>query len=621
MDDFLKKRSMPIGAEIFEDGVHFRVWAQDRKQVNVVFAHSTHQKFPLLPENNGYFSGLISEAKEGFLYNFQLDDDPIIYPDPASRFQPQGPHGPSQIINPRSYRWRDDDWRGIERKNAIIYEMHIGTFTPEGTWKSAMEELEELSKLGITVIEMMPVNEFSGNYGWGYDGVDLFAPMHVYGSPDDLRQFIDKAHFYGMAVILDVVYTHLGPDGNYLKKFSEKYFSNKYTTDWGEAVNFDEDAINVREFFITNAGYWIEEFHFDGLRVDAAQIIYDSSETHILSEIAEIVRGKAKNRLSFLTAEDGYPRIVRAPEKGGYGFDALWDDDFFCSIYVRVTNIKDIYFENYSGSIQEIISSLKYGFLYQGQWFKWVNKNRGGSAHDLEYKKVIRILQNHDYVANLFGKRIHQLTTPGIYRALVALHLLSLQIPLIFQGEEFASSSPFYFFADFNPEINANIIKSRDKFFSSFTSETAQKIIHPSPNPTIKETFLRCKLDFSERKTNAHIYNLYKDLIALRKNDCVFNQEQTYIDCALLNNDAFLVRYFSDTGERLLIINLGPEFLIDPPSEPLLAPPDNHSWEICWYSNNLKYGATDSSNLPSRNSWRIPQEIAIVLKSIPKQSD
>ncbi|HSF42920.1 MAG TPA: alpha-amylase family glycosyl hydrolase, partial [Thermoanaerobaculia bacterium] len=315
-------------------GVHFRVWAPRRRKVEVVFEGGPGLE--LSAEGGGYFSGLAPEAGAGALYRYRLDDGDA-FPDPASRFQPQGPHGPSQVIDPSTFAWTDRGWPGITREGQVLYEMHVGTFTPEGTWEAASRELPELAELGITVLELMPVAEFPGEFGWGYDGVDLFAPYHLYGEPDDFRRFVDRAHAAGLGVILDVVYNHLGPDGNYLKQFSEGYFTDRYKNDWGEAINFDgEGSGAVREFFLANAGYWIAELHLDGLRLDATQDVKDASKDHILAAIARRAREAAGERPIYLVAENEpqETRLVRPPEEGGYGIDALWNDDYHHSAMV-----------------------------------------------------------------------------------------------------------------------------------------------------------------------------------------------------------------------------------------------------------------------------------------------
>ena len=323
------QRRLPIGAEVLtQGGAHFRVWAPRRQRVTVILeggidpGSNSRGDFPLQAESNGYFAGSIAAARAGTRYRFRLDDSELLVPDPASRFQPDGPHGPSQIMDPAAFHWTDREWRGAGREGQVIYEMHLGTFTPEGTWEAAAAQLPELAELGITMLEVMPVADFPGRFGWGYDGVNLFAPCRLYGTPDDMRRFVDQAHALGLAVILDVVYNHFGPDGNYIREFAEHYFTDRHTTDWGEPINFDDaDSGPVREFYIANAGYWIDEFHLDGLRLDATQNIYDDFADHILAAIGRRVREAAHGRRTFIVAENEpqHVQLVRPAEQGGYG--------------------------------------------------------------------------------------------------------------------------------------------------------------------------------------------------------------------------------------------------------------------------------------------------------------
>ena len=306
-------RRFPVGAEIVAGGVHFRVWAPVRKTVDVVFEDGVTVR--LKAEGSGYFSGLAPDARAGSRYKYQLDGVETC-PDPASRFQPEGPHGSSEVVDPSAFHWTDKKWRGVALPNQVVYEMHIGTFTKPGTWSSAQAELPQLAETGVTVLELMPVGEFPGRFGWGYDGVQWFAPAHIYGSPDDFRRFVDRAHALGLGVILDVVYNHLGPDGNYLAKFAPQYFGKK-KTDWGPAINYDgADSGPVREFVIANAAYWIDEFHLDGLRLDATQDIHDSSEDHILRAMAREVRKRAAPREVIFVAENE-PQEVKLVKPSG----------------------------------------------------------------------------------------------------------------------------------------------------------------------------------------------------------------------------------------------------------------------------------------------------------------
>src|SRR4051812_1352582 len=404
-------RHMPIGAECGEQFVNFRVWAPDRRELLVAIGANA---WPLTNEGNGYFSGSIDNVGAGALYQFQFDGQPDRYPDPASRFQPSGPDGPSEVIAPDTYAWRHPR-RGASRKQQVIYEMHIGTYTPEGTFSAASTQLERLARLGITVIELMPLNEFPGRFNWGYDGVGLFAPCHVYGRPDDARAFIDAAHENGIAVILDVVYNHLGPEGNYLSKFAADYFSRE-ATEWGDAINFDgANSAGVREFFINNAAYWIREYRLDGLRIDATQTLFDRSTVHIVAELTRAARAESAERLLIVAEnepQDG--QLLQPVDAGGAGISALWNDDFHHAARVALTNHNEAYMSGYRGNAQEFISLVRRGFLYQGQYFEWQKKPRGRRTVEIPGGAVVAYLENHDQIANGgSGKRLASICSPA----------------------------------------------------------------------------------------------------------------------------------------------------------------------------------------------------------------
>ncbi|MDP9170205.1 MAG: malto-oligosyltrehalose trehalohydrolase, partial [Acidobacteriota bacterium] len=535
-------------------GVEFRVWAPKHRAVEVVFEEGSVK---LTADDRGYFAGVAESARAGTLYRFKLGDDDYLYPDPASRFQPAGPHGPSQVIDPSAFEWTDDAWPGLKPEGHIVYELHIGTFTPEGTFEAARAQLEELAAVGITVIELMPIAEFSGRWGWGYDGVDLFAPTHLYGSCDDVRRFIDTAHRLGLGVILDVVYNHLGPDGNYLKGFADDYFTDRFKNDWGEAINFSSGP--VRDFYLANAAYWVKEFHFDGLRLDATQDVQDLSPEHILAAMTKHVRKAAGDRSVYFVAENEpqNSRLVRPHDVGGYGIDALWNDDFHHSAQVAISGRNEAYYTDYLGSPQEFLSAAKFGYLYQGQRYKWQKNPRGTAALDLEPSNFITFLQNHDQVANsAYGERPNLLTGPAMYRAMSALLLLSPGTPMLFQGQEFGATTPFFYFCDHAGELCDQVDKGRKKFLSQFRSlaqpELQKVVVHPGDN----QTFTRSKLDFGEREKNAKIYQLYKDLIRLRREDPVLRAHRRHaMDGAVLCEHAFLFRYFGgEWGDRLLIV-------------------------------------------------------------------
>jgi len=547
-------RRRPIGAEITSDGVHFRVWAPSRSRVAVVI---DGRDSALDREENGYFSGLVRDAREGTRYTLRLDDDEKTVPDPASRFQPDGPHEPSQVIDPAAYRWRHENPPPRDR---VIYEMHVGTFTKEGTWAAAMAHLPFLADVGITVIEMMPIHEFPGAFGWGYDGVDLWAPSHLYGQPDDLRRFIDEAHANGIAVILDVVYNHFGPDGCYLRELTPSYFTNRYDTEWGDALNFD--AAGVREFIAENAAYWIDEYRLDGLRFDATQSIHDHSPRHILAECVERARGAAGNRAIFLVAENEPQDRKLLTE---YGCDAMWNDDWHHCAMVALGRKREAYYTDYRGTANEFASMARLGFLYQGQWYSWQKQNRGTPSHDLAPQRLVCFLQNHDQIANSArGDRVHS-------RALTALLLLQPQTPMLFQGQEFGARTPFLYFADHHPELAKLVAKGRKEFLDQFPSLRAVDLIPPHD----RETFERSKLDHSQR--DASVVALVRELLSLRRT-MPFSAR---LETVAIHDRCLVLRWYAGgADDRLLIVNFGDSVEVN---DPLIAPPAGFTkWEVVW---------------------------------------
>ena len=593
------RRRRAVGAELTEDGVDVRVWAPDRKRVSIVIDGAD---VPLESEDHGYFRGVIANARAGSLYRFRLDGESETYPDPASRYQPDGPHGASCVIDPAAYQWRDTKWRGPDIDRLVIYEMHIGTYTREGTYRAAAALLPQLRDVGITMIEIMPLHDFAGSFGWGYDGVDLWAPTRLYGAPDDLRAFVDAAHAQGLAVTLDVVYNHFGPDGCYLTKFAKNYFT-KHATEWGDAVNFDgEDYEGVREFFSENAAYWIDEFHFDGLRLDATQSIFDSSPEHIMKVVAGRVREAAGGRTSFVVAENE-PQDVALIEQ--YGVDAMWNDDWHHSAMVAATGRSEAYYTDYAGRPQEFVSMAKFGFLYQGQWYSWQKDRRGTPSLSVRPRQLVCCLQNHDQIANsAHGERIHQITSPGKYRALTALLLLGPNTPMLFQGQEFAASTPFLYFADHQGELAEAVAKGRSEFMTQFRS--IAPLLDQLPRPNDPRTFEACKLDHSEGGGNQPHSRLHRDLLRLRRED---DGMRGRVDGAVIGPDAFVLRY---NDERLLVVNLGRDLRLDIAPEPLLAPPRGASWDVLWSSESPEYGGSGTA-LETAGAWNITGQSAVLL--------
>src|SRR3984893_18732020 len=622
------QRRYPIGAELIgPEQSHFRVWAPKAGSVDLVLEASTEESpsqtfLALEAEEGGYFSGH-ANAGAGARYWFRVNNN--FYPDPASRFQPDGPHGSSCIVDPTRFQWSDSQWPGPTAsglKGQIIYEMHVGTFTNEGTWHAAAQQLEELARIGITVVEMMPVADFPGKFGWGYDGVDLFAPSHLYGTPDDLRAFIDRAHSLGLGVILDVVYNHFGPDGNYLGAFSDDYLIRGNENEWGDSINFDDrNSGPVREFFITNGRYWVDEFHFDGFRFDALHAIRDRSTEYIIGEVGRASRKAAGSRSILLFAENDRQeaRMVRPRSKGGDDLDGMWNDDFHHSAVVALTSRKEAYYDDYRGAPQEFISAAKYGFLYQGQALSWQKALRGSSTLGVSREAFVCFIENHDQIANTGpGERVRFQTSHARYRAMTALLLLGPWTPLLFQGEEFGASSPFMFFADIgDASVRDAIRKGRAEWLAPFLSLTKEEALTTLPAPDDPKVFARCKVDFAEREKNRQLYDLHIDLLNLRREDSRFRQQIPYgIDGAVLATTSFALRYFSrERDDRLLLVNFGERQVLHPASEPLLAPPSGCTWETLWTSESCRYDGADSAITVSKEQWFLPAEATVALRA------
>lgn len=608
------------GARPAADGVRFKVWAPDAQSLEVEIdgAHHVMQR-----DANGYYSATVDGAKAGDRYRYRIDGRDS-HPDPCSRYQPEGVHGPSMVVDPDAFQWTDQDWSGAELKGQVIYEMHIGTFTSEGTFDAAIREFAELRAFGITMLEVMPIAEFPGRFNWGYDGVGLYAPYHGYGDAEAFKRFVDAAHAADLAVILDVVYNHLGPDGNYLGCYSKDYFTDRYANEWGEALNFDgEHAGPVREFFIRNACYWISEFHLDGLRLDATQSIHDASPKHVLAELSERARAAAGARKIVLVAENEPQdtRQLKPVASGGYGLDGMWNDDFHHSARVAMTGRHEGYFHDHRGRPQEFVSAVKHGFLFQGQYYHWQKKPRGTPTTGLPACAFIAFIQNHDQVANtLYGERLGAMTSPGRARAMTALLLLGPHTPMLFMGQEYGASQFFTFFADHNPELAQLVHRGRREFVAQFKPYATERAQERVPDPADEETFNRCKLDFSEREAHRPIYDLHRDLLRIRREDPVIaRQDRARIDGAVLASDAFVLRWFDEThGDRLLVVNFGDEADLHPAPEPLLAPPEGREWLLQWSSDEPHYGGFGVVNPCGEAGWVIPGESAALLQPIPK---
>jgi maltooligosyltrehalose trehalohydrolase len=611
-------RRLPVGAEPTGHGVAFRIWAPDHRAATIVFeGRPDLQPLELIPAGDGYFSGLARDAAAGARYRIRLDGGSELLPDPASRFQPQGPEGPSEVVDPDEFAWSDGRWRGVATAGQVLYEMHVGTFTRAGTWDAARAELAELAELGVTTIELMPIAEFPGQFGWSYDAANLFAPSHLYGRPDDFRRFVNEAHRVGLSVILDVVYNHLGSVGErILAEYGQPFFAARHKTEWGRALNFDErDSGPVRDFVLANVRHWIAEYHLDGIRIDATQAFVDASPQHILLELAREARAAAENRQVFVTGESEpqAANLFRPADKGGCEIDAMWSDDFHHAARVRLTGRSEAYYTDYTGSAAEFAAAARWGYLFQGQRYAWQKKPRGTPALDILPERFVHYLQNHDQIANSpRGQRIHELTSPGRLRAMTALLLLMPQTPLLFQGQEFASSSPFLYFNDCGSDQAATVAAGRAKFLAQFRSYRLPEIQAILPDPAAAESFERCKLDFSERKRHAGVYALHRDLLHLRRQ--LTRHDATRLATATLGADALVLRHFPfDMETMLLIVNFGADLRLDSVAEPLVAPPAGARWKLLWSSEDPRYGGAGTAELDTPDGWRIPGEAAMML--------
>jgi maltooligosyltrehalose trehalohydrolase len=623
-------RRLPIGAEVEAGGTHFRVWAPDARSVALLLEPrngGAARTVALEHEAGGYHSALVPGVSAGDRYRYQVNGEALA--DPASRFQPEGAFGPSEVVDPGAFRWSDDSWPGAELEGQVVYEMHVGTFTSEGTWRGAMERLPDVAITGVTVLEVMPVAEFPGRFGWGYDGVFPFAPTRLYGRPDDFRAFVARAHELNLAVVLDVVYNHLGPDGCVFKRYAPAYFTNTYENEWGVALNFDgEQASAVREYFSSNAAYWIDEYHMDGLRLDATQSMHDSSDEHIVAAVGRAARGAGRGRRILLISENEPQdvRMVRPVAEGGYGLDALWNDDFHHSAVVALTGRREAYYTDHLGTPQELVSAAKHGYLFQGQRYAWQKKNRGTSTRGIAPAAFVNFLENHDQLANSGdGSRTHARAAPGRYRAMTTLCLLMPGTPMLFQGQEFGSTAPFLYFADHSPELAAAVQKGRAEFVSQFTSLASPEIQSLLPVPHDVATFERCKLNWDERHRRMSHWRLHRDLLTIRREDVAFRQQhRSAVDGAVLGPAAFVLRYFSrrEADERLLVVNLGTDLTATSIPEPLVAPPPGFdSWSIRWSSEHPDYGGLGTPEVVNDTGWRIPGHCAVVLQPAAERSD
>lgn len=491
---------MPFGPELGADGTVFRLWAPAAHHVDLLIESGARRSFAMTPEGGGWFVGVAADVGDGCRYRFCIDGNKIV-PDPTSRFQPDDVHGASQVVDPRSFDWDDEQWPGRKWYEAVIYELHVGTFTPEGTFAAAQNELARLARLGITAVELMPVADFPGARNWGYDGVLPFAPDSRYGEPNDLKRFVAAAHRLGLMVFIDVVYNHFGPEGNYLAAYAPAFFSAQHT-DWGDGLNFSPaEARPVRDFFINNALYWMREFNVDGLRLDAVHAIHDDSAPHVLEELAARVRRAVPAGRHFHLVLENDDNAARYLARGADGrpaqYDAQWNDDFHHALHVILTGETDGYYADYAANpIDDLGMTLTQGFRYQGRWSQHRQRDRGEPSGHLPPTAFVNFLQNHDQVGNrAFGERLSMLVPGERLATAVAILLLAPSPPLLFMGEEWGASTPFAFFCDFSGDLATAVREGRRREFARFPQFSAPEMRAAIPDPNDDRTFAASQLD------------------------------------------------------------------------------------------------------------------------------
>ncbi len=515
--------AMPFGAEVQDDGVRFRLWAPAAEKVDVVLGAPPSRCVAMEPCDMGWFEAWVESAEAGALYRFRIDGGNEV-PDPASRFQPEDVHGPSAVVDPAAFAWANDDWTGRPWHEAVVYELHVGTFSPEGTFAGVQSRLDHLVDLGGSVIELMPIADFSGRRNWGYDGVLPYAPDSSYGTPENLKRLVDAAHGRGLMMFLDVVYNHFGPDGNFLHAYAPQFFTDRFDTPWGAAIDFSRRE--VRDFFIHNALYWLEEFRFDGLRLDAVHAIVDESSPDVLDELAETVDGHfGSSREIHLVLENEHNaahRLERDKSGRPRHYVAQWNDDIHHAFHVLATGESVAYYADYAKRpIDYLIRCLVEGFAFQGEAFgPRDGGSRGEPSAHLPPGAFVSFIQNHDQVGNrAFGGRLSTLAAPEVLRAVTAVMLMAPSPPLLFMGEEWGATEPFLFFCDFRDELADGVREGRRREFAKFPEFRDAHARERIPDPNAESTFLSSKLDWDGLRSPDHAgwLDSYRELLRLRR--------------------------------------------------------------------------------------------------------
>ena len=516
---------MPFGAQLHSDGrVRFRLWAPSHREVTVEF---DGKAIAMEAVGAGWHELVTDCAGPGTRYRFALPDG-LRVPDPASRYQPEDVHGPSEVIDPATYFWRDADWAGRPWQEAVVYELHVGAFTPEGSFRAAIGKLGHLAAFGVTAIEIMPIGDFPGRRNWGYDGVLPYAPDSSYGRPEDLKALVEAAHASGLMVLLDVVYNHFGPEGAYIHPIAPQAFTNRYKTPWGTAINFDgPDSGPVRDFVIHNALYWIEEFHLDGLRLDAVHAILDNSPKHLLEELAERVRAAALGlhiHLILENEENKAGRLIRDKDGAPRWYTAQWNDDVHHVLHVAASGETQGYYRDYRGDTSKLGRALAEGFAFQGELMPYRGRPRGAPSAALPPTAFVAFIQNHDQVGNrAFGDRVTEFAPSEAMRAIAAVYLLLPQIPMLFMGEEWGAAQPFPFFCDFGPELADAVRKGRRDEFARFSEFQDPPMRERIPDPMAEQTFSSAKLDWEDLNRQPHSgwLDWYRRLLLMRHAEIV----------------------------------------------------------------------------------------------------
>ena len=573
-----REQGMNFGTRLLSRGVQFRLWAPLAKAV-LLKLHDLDLVVEMTPKPHGWHEVDVPTAAPGMLYCFVLEDGTEV-PDPASRFQPKDVDGPSEIIDPRAFPWTDADWHGRPWEETIFYELHVGTFTPEGTFRAITDKLDYLVDLGITAIELLPIADFPGQWNWGYDGVHLFAPDSSYGRPEDLKALINAAHNKGISVFLDVVYNHFGPKGNYMANYTP-LMTEHHHTPWGMAVNYDtEGSDRVRDFVMTNARYWVNEYHFDGLRFDAIHEIRDDSSPHLLQAMAEQIRASAAGRHVHLIVENAknQSRWLRRRDNGeSWLFDAQWNDDVHHALHSTLTGETQWYYSDYADRLDLVGRSLAEGFAWQGEFNKNDGTNKGEPSAFLPPTAFVSFAQNHDQTGNRpFGERMTQLVEPDRARLWAAIYLLSPQIPMVFMGEEWGADEPFLFFTDVGDDLAEPIRKGRIEELKKFPT---QEHLGLPPDPMSGDTFQAVKLGWDEIETGEHARfgALYRELIALRKREIaprLAGMKGNSGRYEVLGQSAVRVSWtLGDGAELTMVANLSPD-----PADGVLVESANQLW-------------------------------------------